>query len=86
MQEYNDGSFGKIQKGSELLKKLADDQEELSKTKAVHFGSEQELNELKLKSGNAKRLMKKMEQLERKINRILIHLGADLKDEILVVD
>lgn len=93
MQEYNDGSFGPIRNDSELLKELADNPEEMGKTRAVHFGSGAELLKMKqeresekLSPGNAKRIMSKLEQLERKINRIMIATGCADPGEILVVD
>ena len=86
MQEYNDGSFGRIKKGSDLLKELADNPDEMARTKAVHFGTEEELEAKKLSSGQAKRIMDKLEQLERKINRVIVALKIDIPGEILVVD
>jgi len=86
MQEYKDGTYGEIKEGSALLKSLADDTNELEKTKAIHFGTKQELEQQKMTSGNAKRIMSKLEQLERKINRIMIILKVDDPSEILIVE
>ncbi len=86
MQEYRDGSFGDVQEGSDLLKRLADDEKELGRTKAVHFGEREELEAMKLSGTNAKQIKAKVDQLERKINRIMIHLGIQTPGEILVVD
>lgn len=86
MQEYRDGTFGDVQEGSDLLKKLASDEKELSRTKAVHFGERDELEAMKLNGTNAKQIKAKVDQLERKINRIMIHLGIQTPGEILVVD
>lgn len=86
MQEYKDGTFGEIKEGSKLLRELADSPEELEKTAAVHFGTRAQLEEQKMTSGNAKRIMNKLEQLERKINRVIAHLGIETPGEILVVE
>lgn len=86
MQEYRDGTYGEIKDRADLLKELADDPTEMGRTKSVHFGSVEELEAQKLSGGNAKRIMAKLEQLERKLNRLLIHVGADDPGEILVVD
>lgn len=84
MQEYRDGTFGEIEPASQLLEKLKDRQDELEKTAKIHVGTQDELEQLK--SGNAKRIMNKLEQLERKINRVIAHLGIETPGEILVVD
>lgn len=86
MQEYNDGTFGEIKEDSKLLKELADDAPELERTKAIHFGSRQELEAQKLSGTNAKQIKAKLDQLERKVNRIICHLGIAMPGEILVVD
>lgn len=81
MQEYNDGSYGRIREGSELLKELADNPEELNNTRAVHFGSKEELLLKQMEQ-----LRKQMEQLERKINKLMIYTGCADPNEILVID
>ena len=93
MQEYNDGSFGEIKEGNSLFKELIDNPEEMQKTKAIHFGTaeellkkKQEVEERKFSNSQTDRLMKKMEQLERKLNRIIFALNAQKPGEILVVD
>lgn len=85
MQEYKNGTFGEIEEGSELLKKLADDPEEMSRTKAVHFGTREQLEGQKMSGTNAKQIKSKLDQLERKLNLILIHIGIDTGSDILVV-
>jgi len=47
MQERIDGSFSKIEKSTELLKRLMEDRFELMQTRAIHFGAEKELEELR---------------------------------------
>lgn len=84
-QEYRDGTFGEIKEGGDLLKDLANNPDEMARTKSVHFGTREELEE-KITSGNAKRIVAKLDQLERKLNRLLIKSGADDPGEILVVD
>lgn len=86
MQEYRDGSFGEVKEGSELLKALADDAKELARTKSIHFGTREELEDQKVTGTNAKQIKRKLDQLERKLNMILVHLGIDTGDEILIVD
>lgn len=86
MQEYNDGTYGEVREGSELLKKLADDPVEMARTKAIHFGTPTQLEEQKIAGTNAKQIKRKLDQLERKINLILIHLGVNTGSEILVVE
>lgn len=53
MQEYHDGSFGDIKDGAELLKELSENSLELDKTKAVHFGTEEDLRAMKVKAHGA---------------------------------
>lgn len=52
MQEYNDGSFGQIMAADELDKVL-NDANELARTKAIHFGTEEELQTIKNKTKGA---------------------------------
>jgi len=92
MQEYRDGSYGEIKESSKL-KDLFNDEQELSRTKAIHFGTEEELlkkkldlEERKFSNSQTDRIMKKIEQLERKLNRIIFALNAHKPGEILVVD
>lgn len=86
MQEYNDGTYGEVKEGSELLKKLADDPVEMARTKAIHFGTPAQLEEERITGTNAKQIKRKLDQLERKLNLILIHLGVNTGSEILVVE
>ena len=71
MQEYRDGSYGKVKEGSELLKELANDPEEMAKTKAVHFGTREELEAEKVTGTNAKQIKRKLDQIERKLDAII---------------
>lgn len=86
MQEYNDGSFGEIKEGSKLLKELSEDANEIERTRAIHFGSKEELEQMKIQGMNAKRITAKLEQLERKVNRIIVHFGIETPGEVLIVD
>lgn len=52
MQEFNDGTFGEI-KEAEKFKEIFENPEELAKTKAIHFGTEKELKEIRCKKGGA---------------------------------
>lgn len=74
MQEYNDGTFGEIQEGSDLLKKLADDPIEMARTKAIHFGTPGELEEQKITGTNAKQIKRKLDQLELKLDMVMDEL------------
>ncbi len=85
MQEYRDGSFGEIREGSELLKKLADNPDEMVRTKAVHFGTKDELQRMKFSNAQMDRLMRKMEQLDRKLSQIIVALHIPTPGEIQVV-
>lgn len=86
MQEYRDGSYGEVQEDNKLLEKVLLDQEERQRTRSIHFGSPEELEQIKLHGGNAKRIMAKLEQLERKLNRVIVALKIDIPGEILIVD
>ena len=46
MQEYKDGTFGDV-KTLEELKELLSDPQEIEKTSAIHFGTEDELQQKK---------------------------------------
>lgn len=87
MQEYRDGSYGPIRELDEL-KQAMDDKYEMARTKAIHFGERAELEAIKQQEGslNTRRVLAKLEQLERKINRVIVHLGIETPGEILVVD
>ncbi len=63
MQEKNDGTFGDIMDGESLLKKMFDEKM-MEQTKALHFGTEAELKELKDKGSVYKRLDELEEKLE----------------------
>ncbi len=45
MQEYRDGTFGEVKPMKDLFKDLLDSEEELTKTSAIHIGSEEELKQ-----------------------------------------
>lgn len=49
MQEYQDGTYGEIQESRRLFEKLLGDPAELEKTRAVHFGTEEQLEEMRRK-------------------------------------
>lgn len=61
MQEYNDGTFGKIKDFNELQELLKDGRE-MEKTKAIHFGTTKELEKLKAK-GIKKGILKRFKYL-----------------------
>ena len=85
MQEYNDGSFGDIKDSAELLKELADDLPELEKTKAIHFGTEEDLRDMKTKGtkgafGNSERRSEDnssvkdyLRRVDEKLDKIIKH-------------
>lgn len=86
MQEYKDGSFGQIQELEKLIKNLGP--EEFHKTKCIHFGTKEELETVKnnkLKDVSFQDINNNIDNLEKKINKILLHLGLE-KDKILIVD
>jgi len=85
MQEYNDGSFGDI-KNAEDFSKLFDEENagDLAKTKAIHFGTEEELGNIKNKTkgafGNSERrsednssVKEYLRNVDRKLDKIIKH-------------
>ncbi len=47
MQEYKNGGYGEIMEREALLKKILNDEEELEKTKVIHFGTPSALEAIK---------------------------------------
>ena len=89
MQEYNDGTFGEIMK-PEDLRPLLDNPEEMAKTKAIHFGTVDELETMKkkveqLNEAKSDSVKDYLFRIEKKLNRILIKLEIADKNEILIV-
>jgi hypothetical protein len=82
MQEFRDGSLGPIRPVEELVDFLRNAQE-LERTKAVHFGTEHELEEVREKKSVEWRLAKLEEEFEKmnpvKSNMILIPTAAQIK-------
>ena len=79
MQEYNDGSFGDI-KPFQAVKELLNDESEMKKTKAIHFGTEEQLERLKQKHQellDAKDLSVNghLIKIEDKLNMIIKHFN-----------
>jgi hypothetical protein len=89
MQEYNDGSFGKIF-DSKDLKQVLDNPEEMAKTKSIHFGTVEQLQEMKdrvkhLEEAKSDSVKDYLFRIEKKLNRILIKLDIADKGEFLVI-
>ena len=90
MQEYKDGSFGEIIEGKSKLKKLLDNDDEMGKTRSIHFGTKEELLNLRKRiSRDAIRqrvefLEKTIDDLSLQLNEICVKLGLRT-DEILRV-
>ena len=81
MQECTDGSYGDIQPAPDILAKLQSDVGELEKTAAVHFGTAEELIAKKEEPS----ILERLDCLDKKINRLLLHFGLANKGEILIV-
>jgi len=56
MQERNDGTFGEITHGNDLLEQFIDNPFELARTRAIHFGTVEELEAVKEKRSIEDRL------------------------------
>lgn len=82
MQEFRDGSFGPIRPAEELLEFLTNAQE-IERTKALHFGTQQELEEIKNQKSVEQRLAKLEEDFENlkpvESDMILIPTKAQIK-------
>ncbi len=66
MQERLDGSFGDIMDGESLLKKMFEDKLEMLTTKALHFGTKEELEDIK----NQKDVYHRLEVLEEQVETL----------------
>ena len=93
MEEYRDGSFGEIKELSEKFKQLSQMSGGIiDKVEGLHIGSQEELIKIRedckpddhpqpgLTSEKTR-----LNDIEKKVNRILIHLGIDDKTEILKI-
>jgi hypothetical protein len=89
MQQDNHGNFKQIMDTKDLEKKLYEQAGELENTEAIHTGTPEFLKKVK----NEKRVFKapfepndvKLDRIERKLNRLLLHLDLVAPDEILIV-
>ena len=66
MQEYHDGTFGEISKDEDLLRKVLDDADERARTKAIHFGTEEQLEELRRREQSKRDRQKQRRQLRQR--------------------
>ncbi len=89
MPEYHDGSFGPIKPVEESLADLQGNLEAQARTKMLHIGKFADLVE---RAGQdqgeeplAMILQSEFDKLRMDVNRILIHLGLDNREEILLV-
>ena len=76
MQERNDGSFGDIMDGQELMEKLQKDAKELGNTKAIHFGTEESLKAMKEpqpESQNPMGTQDRLGRIEEKLDMVIKH-------------
>jgi SAM-dependent MidA family methyltransferase len=85
MIENKNGSFGPVEMADDILKRFADRIPET--VKAVHFGTKEELETLKENQRQAvlAHYQARIEELEKSVNKIMIHLGIDDRSEILIV-
>lgn len=84
MQEFSDGSFGEIMPADDLVQEMFQrTAEEFANTKAIHFGTEEELEEVKKQKSAEWRLKKLEEEVESlkpvKSSMILIPTDAQIK-------
>jgi predicted secreted acid phosphatase len=80
MIEKTDGTFGDIKPIPNLMAELSL-QETLNDIKAIHVGTEEELIAIKEK----KTLEHRMDEVEKNLNKIMIHLGIDDKTKVLEI-
>ena len=88
MQQRTDDTFGEIIPKEKLLEKFIDDKKFQVETKALFFGSKDELEKIKDEVNLKKSLEKlalRQDKNEAEINNILIKLGIDDKNKILPV-
>jgi hypothetical protein len=65
MQEFRDGTFGPVSPASEFFEKMVNQSiEEWDQTRAIHFGTEQELEEIKEKKSIEQRVFKLEQAVE----------------------
>ena len=92
MIEYTDGSFGEIKPSQEIINQLKEILGGIpEEIRAVHFGTKEELE--KKRQEQLETMYRTMlddlalnqMKLEKKLNKIMIHLGVDDKSEILCV-
>ena len=50
MQQYKDGTFGKIKPLKEIFDAVEEDEKELDKTAAIHIGTPEELTKKRLRA------------------------------------
>ena len=79
MIENNDGSFSAIQPPEELLKALQEKSELLERAKAIHFGTEEELEAIKQEraevSGVVRYYGETLQRIEEKVDMIIKYFG-----------
>lgn len=77
MQEFNDGTFGPI-KTIEELKDAFSQPEELARTKAIHFGTEEQLQKIKdlgekINAGEGMGVKEYLRVIDDKLDMIIKH-------------
>lgn len=91
MIEGRDGSFGEIKPSQEIVDQLSKLEAGINdKVRAAHFGTIEELEKRRQEEartvykGEIEHINLKLMDIEKKLNRIMIHLGIDDKSEILI--
>jgi len=89
MQEYNDGTFSKILVQESLIDALSDPKE-MAKTKAIHFGTYEELQAMKdkverLSEAKSDSVKDYLFRIEKKLNRIILKLNIQEPNEFLII-
>ena len=89
MEEYRNGEFGSMLPLDEKLQQVIEmTAEKKAEIKALHIGDKEELEDIKkgVAVFSQEETTKRIFNLEKKINKILVHLGLDDKTEVLVFD
>jgi hypothetical protein len=87
MFTHQDGSLGDILPQEEILNQLneAAKARTLDQIKTVHFGTKEELTGIKTNAENYNELNKKIDDVVKTLNEIMVELGIEDKSKILVV-
>ena len=88
MQQYTDGSFSEIQQSPIIFDKLMQDPKEMERTRAIFFGTPDELKAIKRAGGfphDVVALATKVDGLEKRVNQVEADTGTGDRNRLLVV-